>query len=112
MKTCTLTPRRKQQWLDALRSGEYQQGRERLRAYEVGDESPRYCCLGVLNAVVGGLEGLSWTSGWLRSFNDGSLVRGLSEDDQDTLSQLNDVDGASFDQIADWIEAHIPAVEG
>lgn len=34
-------------WADALESGEYQQGRERLRR---GDQ---YCCLGVLSALAG-----------------------------------------------------------
>lgn len=38
-----MNPEVKQLWLEALRSGEYQQGREKLR-----DDKDRYCCLGVL----------------------------------------------------------------
>ena len=33
----------KQKWIDALKSGEYQQGRERLKT-----KDGKYCCLGVL----------------------------------------------------------------
>lgn len=36
----------KQQWLEALRSGEYKQGQEQL--HKTGPEGDRFCCLGVL----------------------------------------------------------------
>lgn len=38
-----MNPEVKQLWLDALRSGEYKQGRNVLR-----DKNDNYCCLGVL----------------------------------------------------------------
>jgi hypothetical protein len=41
-----VNPEIKQQWIDALRSGEYQQGRLNLK-YDQG-EGTQYCCLGVL----------------------------------------------------------------
>lgn len=58
MKTVTFTedfgdqfrmdPEIKDEWLMALRSGEYIQGRSRLKNYE-----GRYCCLGVLCVIHG-----------------------------------------------------------
>jgi hypothetical protein len=36
----------KKQWVEALRSGEYQQGREALRRQSL--DGDRFCCLGVL----------------------------------------------------------------
>jgi hypothetical protein len=40
-----MEPKIKQKWVKALRSGDYQQGRLRLRSV---DEPDCYCCLGVL----------------------------------------------------------------
>ena len=96
-------------WVDALRSGDYRQGRGRLRS---GD---RFCCLGVAADRLGG--------GWWDPSGDpmayrtddgfcciGSLPAGLKgelgiDDDQVlTLTHMNDHDGRSFGQIADWIE--------
>lgn len=42
-----MNPERKQLWLDALRSGRYQQGRGLLKSTEFGGQDPSYCCLGV-----------------------------------------------------------------
>lgn len=41
-----MNPEIKAKWLAALRSGEYKQGRNRLRTNVPG--APQYCCLGVL----------------------------------------------------------------
>lgn len=46
MSAPKLRPEVKRQWLAALRSGEYEQGREYLHFVEGGGEF--YCCLGVL----------------------------------------------------------------
>lgn len=48
----------KNAWVDALRSGEYQQGKGKLR-----DHENRYCCLGVLADLAiksGEIDGLEW----------------------------------------------------
>lgn len=41
-----LKPEIKQQWVEALRSGEYKQGKGALRL--IGKEQDSFCCLGVL----------------------------------------------------------------
>lgn len=54
-----MNPEWKRKWVDALRSGEYKQGREVLKS---GDE---FCCLGVLAdlcAREGAVDG-HWTEG-------------------------------------------------
>ena len=49
-----MKPDIKAQWLTALRSGDYQQGRGHLRR---GDQ---YCCLGVLCNLYGKAVGAEW----------------------------------------------------
>lgn len=39
-------------WIEALRSGEYEQGKFRLKTRGVGDGPDEYCCLGVLCEVA------------------------------------------------------------
>lgn len=48
----------KAQWTAALRSGEYEQGTNRLATLRRGGKTPAFCCLGVLCdlAVKAGLE--------------------------------------------------------
>lgn len=102
------------EWTTALRSGDYQQGRLQLR------KDARFCCLGVLcdlyhkNTCKG-----RWTILELEENGDGFLMDGISEtmiapvpvmqwvgmtDGQmENLAKMND-NGASFTQIADYIE--------
>jgi hypothetical protein len=94
----------KAQWVAALRSGDYKQGRYRLQ------EADGFCCMGVLCVVAG----------WPTDDRDGSVnsapydpvreaIGGLSA--AQMLSRMNDrIDDGhkSFDEIADWIEQHIP----
>jgi hypothetical protein len=47
----------KTKWVAALRSGDYQQGKSRLRKVEL-DGSESYCCLGVLCDIV---DSSNWT---------------------------------------------------
>ncbi len=102
------------EWLAALRSGTYQQGEGELRVDD-GD-GPLFCCLGVYCEVRG-----------LR-FEDGGYIlpTGARQDTtflleyyiaeladlttQSALADMNDK-GASFAEIADWIEQHIPVDE-
>lgn len=107
----------KQKWLEALRGGQYEQGFGELCAQTTN--GLEYCCLGVL-AEVAGIERSNL-------FNNDHLSR-IGRDDllgpwgtyfisndptthatlQQKLAGMNDAD-QSFAQIADWIEANIPA---
>lgn len=86
----------KTKWVAALRSGEYKQGRNRLKW------AGRYCCLGVLCEVAGITHGS----------RDGSLpgdfaIKQKIGDHQSRLQEMNDDDGKSFAEIADYIEAKL-----
>jgi hypothetical protein len=102
----------KQKWVEALRSGKYQQGQGILKG---GNE---YCCLGVLCEVMGATfySGspvlLSNSQTLKRSSGDELLNRnalqivGMTERDQDMVAKMND-GGKSFANIADHIEEHL-----
>jgi len=117
----------KQKWLEALRSGKYQQGRQALR-----NRDQQFCCLGVLCDVVD-------DSKWNVAFPVGNKYEygdhadsartgypplsfrervGLLNKDIITLADMNDghsYDGAgrkSFAEIADWIEQNVSTGEG
>lgn len=97
----------KAKWLAALRSGEYQQGRYRIRTPD-----SRYCCLGVLADVLDGdgWERYSFEYDWQMSGRQESfpvLLRdqvGLPMFDQKHLSSMNDFERKPFAEIADYIE--------
>jgi len=89
----------KARWLEALRSGKYKQGKQRLRK---GDS---FCCLGVLCDITD-------SSGW--SGDEYLGHTGLAPIDvlrgcgvpfcaAEQLATLND-SGRSFEEIADYIE--------
>ena len=96
-------------WVDALRSGKYQQTRSALR---LGDT---YCCLGVACDVLGDGEWTALQNGlWEFRFSDGQRKAGylpasmldrlgLSTEDQRVLMDLNH-HGVTFDAIATHIE--------
>lgn len=94
----------KAKWIAALRSGEYQQCKGKLKDHEGG-----YCCLGVLAKIEprlaepdpDGDELLSrdsWTAMGGSTRYDGSLS-------QTVLSDKND-QGETFAEIADFIEGN------
>jgi len=100
----------KAEWVKALRSGEYKQGRLRLQR---GDS---YCCLGVLCEVAGVAiprNGIDLDCLSLRKFGDecGLLTKTSHISLQGRLIQLNDSDLLPFPAIADWIEANVPEDE-
>ncbi len=93
----------KDKWVKALRSGAYVQGQEILRR---GDGAR--CCLGVLCEVA-----------WLPLSDNGNSVlvdgenegygpirRVLGTDDKPFI-KMNDQEGKSFAEIADYIEEHL-----
>lgn len=108
----------KQQWIDALRSGNYLQGKGCLTQIKDGKEYD--CCLGVLCKVLklereetemllpgGYIEGYEY-----RDINSKrevytllpSLSKGIPVM---TLQLLNDREGATFNEIADYIEKYL-----
>lgn len=113
----------KRRWVEALRSGEYRQGRMALQS---GGE---YCCIGVLCDVY---DDSKWvdppahyrgedrraygTTANVGNLQVGGLDAAMGIDFEvegghvlDVLADLNDYGGASFTQIADWIEENVPA---
>jgi hypothetical protein len=96
-------------WVDALRSGHYQQTREVLY------DHTGYCCLGVLVDVaapeewvtIGDQTGVA-SSGAKTSYGELSdKLRerfGLSDYECNFLMGANDEERWSFSEIADWIE--------
>lgn len=95
----------KAKWLTALRSGEFKQARNALHQPKAGG----YCCLGVL-CVAGGMDDTLKTADYdaLDRIVGGLPIR-------DCLTGMNDKaaskGGKTFAEIADWIEANIPAQE-
>lgn len=55
-----MDPLIKDEWLEALRSGRYQQGQGCLRSHTAGEErsQDKFCCLGVLADLI--MEGDEW----------------------------------------------------
>ena len=100
----------KQKWLDALRSGEYQQGQN----YLCNDS--KYCCLGVLAEINGDLapsekESIKivdrkYSGVPLEATFPSELMKkyGLKDTHCQQLMSLNDYDRFTFEQIADYIE--------
>jgi hypothetical protein len=112
-----MNPQIKQKWVDALRSGKYQQTQNRLH-----DENG-FCCLGVLCDLYRKENQLEWepsiyTNAYMfqnmvaalpLSVIEWSGVEGynpLVNDEIGTLSGLND-NGSAFIEIADLIEEHL-----
>jgi hypothetical protein len=109
-----MNPQIKQKWVDALRSGEYQQTRNYLRT------DNGFCCLGVLCDLYGKENNVEWdlvNDGGNYEFQDEeshlpSSVRKwagiadggpLGNGQIGTLVTLND-SGTIFNEIADLIE--------
>lgn len=109
----------KAKWIAALRSGDYRQ----VQGYLHNEGG--FCCLGVLCdlAAVPFTEGPSDDTDGLVRFYDfgarhrneemicGDMREGLKTGFSDLaleLAEMND-HGRSFAEIADWIEANIPA---
>lgn len=90
----------KAKWIEALRSGEYEQGTGYL------EKDGCYCCLGVLCAIQ--------DEQWKEEFDNGlytetlpdRLNNGLTAADRGELAKRND-DRESFADIADYIEQHL-----
>lgn len=108
-----MNPEIKAKWVAALRSGKYKQGKNVLcRPSSTGELA--YCCLGVLGEELGLLSTqghCDWKS-WGIDGNIGSIPADEAEElglsgKQGVLVDMNDRDGKSFNEIADWIEVNL-----
>lgn len=101
---CAINKEFKDKWLTALRSGEYEQGREQL--YTASDNT--YCCLGVachlINPeIIRDFGGYGFPSAIPESRHS-ELPDILLEDYfTEEVAAIND-SGVTFEHIADWIE--------
>jgi hypothetical protein len=86
----------KAKWVAALRSGEFKQG---VGEFEFGQ---RFCCLGVLCVVANKPRHTGVGDNWY--FADAVLG---SVEASTKLAHLNDNEGQSFAEIADYIEANL-----
>lgn len=96
----------KTKWTEALRSGSFKQAQRTLRSEE------GYCCLGVLCEVMGAKwqrDGSARIGSELQAYylsNKALETADLSDPQQSTLYGMND-NGASFKEIADYIEQNL-----
>jgi len=81
-------------WVTALRSGEYVQGQGYLK------DDGEYCCLGVLCEIHPDFD--FPVSEWETALDKSIL--GFDDDIQRRLIEMNDIDGYTFDEIADFVE--------
>ncbi len=128
-----MNPERKALWLEALRSGEYTQGRNSLKR-EVGPDAARHCCLGVACEVYKRETGegewvrhgedleftvrddtgvdFSWSqlpapvAEWFDLDVNPYVFEDRGQRERDSLAGLNDA-GRSFREIADIIEQEL-----
>ena len=110
----------KHKWLEAMRSGEYEQTTGSLYKADCdGDGNPGFCCLGVLqHCLTGGVEwddsynnalGVPtnrWLNAWNITHNHWSVFVNNKLTD---LTELND-DKLSFKQIANIIEQQVVGI--
>lgn len=104
--TTSLTQEQKDQWLFALRSGTYKQGKDKLCSLD-----RKFCCLGVLCDVMK-IPCKQYDDYRMKYvFDDGDRLNYLPtsmiiKSVQSVLSEMNDT-GKDFPTIADWIEKHV-----
>jgi hypothetical protein len=103
----------KEKWVEALRSGNYEQGEGTLK--NISDDGYEYCCLGVLCEIHPDVEFRGTVAAIHKPTKDEydiflpSMFRNalnISCDDEKELANLND-GGYSFDTIAGWIEEYL-----
>ena len=126
-----MKPKLKKQWVEALRSGEYNQGQgqlKRLAPISFGEKQTEHCCLGVLCELAGFEQVTSSYNpdhfgfiyrGNPRDTAESSLTNdmlehvGLTDTQENTLIMMNEGldpltceehEIATFNEIADWIE--------
>jgi hypothetical protein len=93
----------KAKWVAALRSGGYRQTTGTMR--RASSSGVEYCCLGVLCALAG--DAIANEAERFRSYS--FCGNAMSWEVSRHLQSMNDFQRASFAEIADWIEANVPA---
>ena len=98
----------KAKWVEALRSGEYEQGEGALK------KGNSYCCLGVLCSLAEReITGENRIDGLSASETYEAIIEMIGTPNYEQFTQRNDGTAAykphSFTQLADYIEANIPA---
>lgn len=93
----------KAKWVAALRGGEFEQASGN---FHIGG---KYCCLGVLACVLTGIRGAAITTKHPGSDTLGGYLvdQGVPSKKMSTFVRMNDVEGKSFAEIADYIEANL-----
>lgn len=117
-------PKLKQEWIDALRSGEYQRttGTLKWMTYD-GVSTPRHCCLGVLCEIAVKHGKGTWVedyednafvwNGEMRSRSRTTLPEAMTTElnitDREVreLVDRNDSQRQTFTEIADYIEREL-----
>lgn len=92
-------------WIDALRSGDYKQGKRKLK--NVDQYGQYFCCLGVLKELepsCGSFANESLEKTPFRGLSEGGYIK-IEDGDSINLADLNDT-GKTFAEIADVIEKH------
>lgn len=103
----------RQKWIDALRSGKYTQCTGKL-VRNPSEERLSYCCLGVLCDVagfkrVGDTFEMDMVTTLHFDLTDKALEHfNMKRSQSACLVSLNDDEGQSFEDIADYIEKEIP----
>jgi hypothetical protein len=101
----------KKAWVEALRSGKYEQGKHSLK------KDNCYCCLGVLCEINHKLDEYGYIIGGGKEYLNDELekefnmvyngyFKGFSIDEKSCLTELNDFTGFTFEQIAEVIELY------
>ena len=90
-----LTAEQKNVWIEALRSGDYEQGRGLYK-----DNDGCYCAVGILNEILSGGNPYS------RAGTDVIDSMPQRHSVWNVITKMND-DGKSFNEIADWIEENL-----
>ena len=101
------------QWIAALRSGEYKQGNGVLHQVSK-DGAERFCCLGVLCRVLKETPSPVQKNGDVLYDNLCGILSsklrdlvGIRIQTMDEIIWMNDQQRWSFDQIADWVQANL-----
>lgn len=113
-----MNPEIKEKWLEALRSGDYQQGTGRLKTID-----GKFCCLGVLCDLYAKERGIEWklrSHGYIfdgnatllpRSATEWASIRSAPRVEEGYLMWLNDGSAKlrqhTFTEIADLIEEQL-----
>lgn len=104
VKKLTMPKELGEPWVKALRSGEYKQGKNRLR---VGTDN--YCCLGVyckINNIPISLRG-----DIAKGYNGYEFMdQHVGNEFTTRLYEANDQEGKTFNEIADMIEKNVEFV--